>query len=86
MSVVTNDVPMLLPMLRMKLSRPAAFVFFSGGSPTYAASVIGTNSSGSPAACRMRSQRAVSKLIVRSSHFAEMNIDPAISAQPNATR
>src|SRR5260370_23545667 len=74
-SVVTTDVPTLLPMFRMKLTRPATALFFSGAIPVYAAVEDGMNTKPNGTYSRMRSQVAEAKLSRRSILRVEEYID-----------
>ena len=57
---------MLLPMLRMKLTRPAILLLFSVGIPTYETRLMGTNRKPRPNTCTTRRMLADRKLISRS--------------------
>src|SRR6266853_2217137 len=86
MHVVTNEVPTLWPMLRMKLINPAAALLFSLGKPTYAAMVSGTNKNPTGRYCQMRIQAAARKLINRLISLQEEYIAIATVIQPKARR
>jgi hypothetical protein len=84
MSVVTADVPTLCPMLRIKFMSPAAALVFSAGSPTYPASVSGTNRNATGIYCHTRSKVAERKLMSRSICLHDMYMLIARAIQPKA--